>query len=171
LLLHDVSPVLRFFWLLRFYSIGVKLLSTAINKSSSENNQTLTTDDIKWLFNELRKASVIWSGRKEVLALSRKKVFLRRAKNGNPVYKFQWQCAICDKWFMKETDMEVDHISEIGGVTAFTGDWNEVIRKMLPRPVEKHLQVLCRVCHLKKTNLYCSARSKYKRKNEKNFED
>lgn len=124
----------------------------------------LTEEDVRFLFNELRKASIIWEGRKEVLRLARKKVFVRRAKNGNPIYKYQWQCAICNKWFKQETEMEVDHKVEIGGVTGFTGDWNETLNKMFPRPVVEHLQCCCQSCHQRKTKKYLSARSKYVRK-------
>lgn len=116
------------------------------------------------LYNELRKATIIWKGRKEILGMSRKKVFVRRAKNGNPVYKLKWQCASCKQWFDKETDMEVDHIVEIGGVTEFKKDILLGILKMFPRPVEDHLQVLCVICHSRKTSLYTSARNKYVRK-------
>lgn len=124
----------------------------------------LTKEDVEFLFNELRKASIIWNGRKEILKLSRKRVFVRRAKNGNPVYKYQWQCGDCRSWFKNETDMEVDHVVEIGGISKFTGDWNETIGRIFPRPVSKHLQCLCAPCHARKTGLYNSARSKYKRK-------
>lgn len=124
----------------------------------------LTNDDVRFLFNVLRKASVKWSGRKEVLKLARKKVFDRRSKEGKPIYKFHWQCAACLKWFNKEKDLEVDHIVEIGGITDFKGDWNETISKIFPRPVENHLQVLCLSCHEKKTRKYNSARSLYRRK-------
>ena len=127
-------------------------------------HKSLTTDDIQFLFNELRKASVIWSGRKEILKLARKKVFVRRAKNGKAIYKYLWQCSDCLKWYRKETDLEVDHIVEIGGKTGFTGDWNETIGKIFPRPVEKHLQCLCAICHAKKTGKYNSARLQYQRK-------
>ena len=58
----------------------------------------LTDEDVVFLFNELRKSSIIWSGRKEALANARKKVFSHRAKNGNAQYKYHWQCAICGKW-------------------------------------------------------------------------
>lgn len=125
---------------------------------------SLTEEDIKFLFNELRKSSIVWAGRKEALKLSRKKVFVRRAKNGNPVYKYQWQCAKCKKWFLKETDLEVDHIKEIGGITEFKGDWNETINKIFPRPIEEHLQCLCHVCHSRKTGIYMSANNKWQRK-------
>lgn len=128
------------------------------------SEKLLTKDDIEFLFNELRRASITWSGRKEVLRMARKKVFVRRAKNGNAIYKYMWQCAKCSEWFKNQKDMEVDHIVEIGGVSGFTGDWNVTIHNIFPRPVEKHLQVLCCVCHMIKTNQYNSARTKYKRK-------
>lgn len=124
----------------------------------------LTEDDIKFLYNEMRKASIIWSGRKEILRLCRRKVLVGRAKNGNPKYKLQWQCAECKKWKKREDEMEVDHIVEIGGVTSFNGDWNEMIARIFPRPVEKHLQALCGPCHLKKTLKFTSARTLWKRK-------
>ena len=127
-------------------------------------SQLLTTSDIEFLFNELRKASIIWEGRKEVLRLCRKKVFVRRAKSGKAIYKFYWQCAECLDWFRNQTDMEVDHIKEIGGVTGHTGDWNETIAKIFPRPVQDHLQALCIPCHARKTGAYNSARSQYSRK-------
>lgn len=126
----------------------------------------LTEEDIRWLFNELRKSSIVWDGRKEVLRLARKKVFVRRAKNGKAVYKFQWQCAVCAKWFEDEKQMEVDHIVEIGGVSEHTGDWNETISRIFPRPVQDHLQCLCVACHQRKTGAYNSARSKWKRKKD-----
>lgn len=128
------------------------------------DSKNLTQEDIEFLFNELRKASIIWSGRKEVLRAARRKVFVRRAKNGNPVYKFQWQCAKCMRWFRQESEMEVDHIEEIGGVGGFTGDWNETIGRIFPRPVTDHLQALCIPCHLRKTKKYLAAHLKYDRK-------
>lgn len=121
-------------------------------------------EDIAHIFNALRQATVKWKGRAEILRLSRKKVFVRRAKSGAPVYKYQWQCAICKEWYRNEADMEVDHITEIGGVGGFTGDWNETIFKIMPRPVEKYLQCLCRVCHLRKTKNFLSASKQWERK-------
>lgn len=137
--------------------MGDKLLSTELIESH-------TKEDVIFIFNELRKASVIWDGRKEVLKASRRKVFVRRAKNGNAVYKYQWQCAKCKKWYKNESDVEVDHIEEIGGITGFTGDWSVVIRKMFPRPVLDHLQVLCVSCHKRKTREFMAACFKYERK-------
>ena len=124
----------------------------------------LTQEDIEFLFNELRKASIKWKGRSELLSLARRKVFVRRAKNGKPIYKYYWQCAVCSEWVKDIKKVEVDHISEIGGVSGFTGDWNEMISRIFPRPVSEHLQCLCIACHQRKTSLYNSARSRWKRK-------
>lgn len=131
---------------------------------SNKKLQSLTTEDIRFLYNELRKSSIVWDGRQEVLRACRRKVFVRRAKNGNAIYKYEWQCAICSQWTKNSKEMEVDHIVEIGGVTGYTGSFDEVIAKMFPRPVLEHLQALCILCHLRKTNQYNSARTKWKRK-------
>lgn len=140
--------------------MALKELSTTSSKKFSEEEIKF----IKFLYNELRKSSVIWDGRKEILRLCRKKVLVRRTKDGRPVYKLKWQCAKCQKWKNSEKEMEVDHIVEIGGYTGFTGDWNETIRKIFPTPVEDHLQALCISCHLRKTNEFTSALKKWTRK-------
>lgn len=122
-------------------------------------------EDILFIYNLLRQGTVKWNGRAECLRLARKKVFMRRAKKtGNPIYKFHWQCAECKKWYRNEADMEVDHIVEIGGATSFNGDWNEMIFKIMPRPVKEHLQALCIFCHARKTKNYMNARDQWKRK-------
>lgn len=121
-------------------------------------------EDIEFVYNLLRRGTIQWPGRSECLKRARKKVFVRRTKKGKPVYKYHWQCAVCKEWFRDEKSMEVDHINEIGGVSSFNGDWNEMIFKIMPRPIEKYLQVLCIYCHLKKTKKYNSARSLWKRK-------
>ena len=130
--------------------------------SNSEN--FLTDHDIRFIFNELRKATITWKGRRDCLENARKKVVEGKTKKGSLIYKYLWQCAICNKWFRNIKDMEVDHIVEIGGVSSFKGDWNEIINKMFPRPVDKHLQCLCVVCHQRKTGNYMNASKKFKRK-------
>jgi 5-methylcytosine-specific restriction endonuclease McrA len=121
-------------------------------------------DDIKFIYNLLRKGTSVWSGRKEILDQSRKKVLEKRTKKGKPIYKYHWQCASCKNWFRDVNSLEVDHIVEVGGVTSFNGDWNEMINKIFPRPVEEHFQVLCIPCHMKKTNEFNSARTRWNRK-------
>lgn len=121
-------------------------------------------EDVVYIFNLLRKGTTKWSGRAECLRLARTKKFVRRSKNGKPVYKYFWQCADCKKWCRNEAEMEVDHIVEIGGVTSFNGDWNEMIDKIMPRPVSKRLACLCIWCHQKKTKNYMGAQKQWKRK-------
>jgi len=124
-------------------------------------------EDIEYIYNLLRQGTVKWSGRAECLRLARKKVLIGRSKNGNPKYKYFWKCANpkCAKvWFKNEADMEVDHKVEIGGVTSFNGDWNEMISKVFPRPVSEHLQCLCIACHQRKTQNFMNAAVQWVRK-------
>lgn len=122
-------------------------------------------EDVEFIYNALRQATTKWSGRAECLKLARKKKLEKRnKKTGQPIFKYYWQCAICNKWYRNEADMEVDHIVEIGGVTSFNGDWNEMISKVMPRPVSKHLQALCVFCHTRKTRNYLAASVQWERK-------
>ena len=132
--------------------------------TTSTNKNFHTEEDVKFIFNELRKASIIWSGRTECLRRARKKVFEGLTKRGKKKFKFHWQCAKCKEWFRNEADMEVDHITEIGGVTSFKGDWNKMMRAIFPRPVSKHLQCICVICHQKKTAAFMNARNRFERK-------
>lgn len=125
------------------------------------DDQKFSKEDVDYIMNVLRLGTVTWSGRQECLRLARKKVFERRAKNGKPVYKLKWQCATCSQWFRNEDDMQVDHIVEIGG---YNGNFHDMIFKMYRRPVEEHLQCLCKWCHMKKTMKYNSAKTLWKRK-------
>lgn len=130
----------------------------------STMDKKFSKEDIEYIYNLLRQGTVKWSGRAECLRLARKKVLVGRAKNGNPVYKFHWKCAVCGMWFRNEAELEVDHIVEIGGVTSFNGDWNEMIRKIMPRPVSEHLQAICIVCHTRKTKNFMNASKQWERK-------
>lgn len=121
-------------------------------------------EDVEFIFNQMRQSSVKWKGRAECLRLARKKVLEGHTKKGKPIYKYHWQCAICSSWYRNEADMEVDHIVEIGGATSFNGDWNEMIRKIFPRPVKDHLQALCVFCHLRKTKNFMSAQGQWERR-------
>lgn len=156
MLSRRLFPVLLFFGSSSDHCTGENRVSIKI--------ESLTTEDIKFIINELRKASIIWSGRKEILQRARRRVMEGRTRDGKPKYKYHWQCAVCSKWFRDVTQLEVDHIVEIGGITEFTGDMNVLIGKIFPRPVEKHLQCLCISCHLKKTKRWQAASHKFTRK-------
>lgn len=118
----------------------------------------MTKEDIAHILNTLRQGTITGKGRTNCLRAARKQVDEGKVtKQGNRIFKFYWQCASCLKWHRDESEMEVDHIVEIGG---FKGDWNEIVSRMFD---EQNLQVLCRVCHLKKTTSY-NASKLYKRK-------
>lgn len=123
--------------------------------------QTLPPDDVKFIINALRQATVKWPGRALALDRARKKVWegKRNKKTGKKIFKFHWQCAKCKKWHRDVGEVEVDHIVEIG---SFTGDWNLFLPKMFT--AQENLQVLCQVCHMKKTNAFNAAHLKWKRK-------
>ena len=112
------------------------------------------------VMNILRQGTIKWEGRKECLRRARKKV-LEESKNGKkPKYKFYWQCNCCKQWYRDVSQIEVDHINEIG---PFENDWNLFIEKMYFCGQE-NLQALCLVCHSRKTSIFASAISRYKRK-------
>lgn len=124
------------------------------------SRNTLSHDDVEFIKNALRQASIKWPGRHAALKRARKKVREGTTKLGKPVYKYYWQCANCTKWFRDEKEMEVDHVVEIG---SFEEDWNPFLARMFPQ-IESALQVLCVLCHLKKTKKFNAAHLKYTRK-------
>lgn len=118
----------------------------------------LDKDTIQLIQNQLRKASIIWSGRKLALENARIKRFEKFTKKGSkPIYKYYWQCANCKELFRDQAQVEVDHIVEVG---PFNNDWNDWIGRLFCG--QDNLQVLCTVCHLKKTSGF-NASIKYKR--------
>lgn len=123
----------------------------------SNKNRSLPPDDIKFIINSLRQASVKWPGRKETLDRARKRVCEGRTKKGKKIWKYYWQCVHCEQWFRDESAVQVDHVVEIG---PFLGDWNEFLARMFL----DDRQVLCVVCHMRKTNAFNAAHLKWKRK-------
>lgn len=125
------------------------------------NNVTrkLSDDEIKFVMNALRQASIKWEGRRECLNRARKRVRTGTSKEGNARFKYYWQCGKCLNWYRNEKDVEVDHILEIG---PYNGDWNEYVLKVFCG--QDNLQCLCIGCHMKKTMQYNSARTRWERK-------
>lgn len=119
----------------------------------------MTQADIDFVKNLLRQGSVRWRGRAECLRRARKKVLVRKSKQGKSIFKYHWKCAKCSAWYRDEKSMEVDHIIEVG---PFSGDWNEFIGRVYCDL--SNLQALCVACHLKKTAAYSNAKAQWKRK-------
>jgi 5-methylcytosine-specific restriction endonuclease McrA len=110
------------------------------------------------IINYLRRGTLTWHVRREVLIRSRKRVFSGdKFKNGKEKGKYHYQCAQCKAWFKDIGDLEVDHIVEIG---PFTGNWQEYIGKMFCDI--SNLQALCIKCHGFKTS--SNSRLRWQRK-------
>ena len=127
------------------------------NKLSNKN--LLDKETTAYVLNLLRKGTIAWGGRAECLKLAREAVFEGRiTQKGKKVFKYYWKCAHCQNLFRNESDMEVDHIDEIG---TFKGDWNVHIKRIFCG--QDNLQALCVGCHLKKTS-FGNAKARFKRK-------
>lgn len=111
-----------------------------------------TTEE--YILNVLRHGTLRWEGRNAALRKCRKEV-MEGSRS-----KFYYQCAQCKEWDREASHFEVDHIKEIGG---FKGDWNDIISRAYD---ENNLQVLCVVCHAKKTLLFTNASALYRRKSK-----
>lgn len=100
--------------------------------------------------NILREGTIKWPGRTECLRRHRHHVqegfYKTGDKAGQPKYKLYWKCAKCKKDFRNESDVQVDHIEEVGG---FKGDFDVWIKRLYCG--QENLQCLCLECHQKKT--------------------
>jgi len=117
--------------------------------------------DLKYILNLLREGTVQWQGRSKCLERFRKKVFERMSLKGKPIYKFFWTCALCSKDYRNISDVQVDHIYEVG---SYKGDLHDYISRLYCD--QDNLQVLCVYCHQVKTsNFNATLRLERKKKN------
>lgn len=120
-------------------------------------NGEFTKIEIAIITNALRQASIIWPIRAQVFKNAQVKVKEGKFKNGKPRYKYYWRCASCEELFRDKSELEVDHIEEVG---SFTGDVTEFCRRLFCDI--GNLQLLCIKCHHAKTTR--NARLLWKRK-------
>lgn len=77
------------------------------------------------------------------------KVKARRAYKGtNKRQKWEYKCAVCNKYF-KDTFVIVDHIIPVGALSSFE-DLVPFVKKLFVE--ENGFQILCKPCHQIKTN-------------------
>lgn len=96
-----------------------------------------------WIRSSLRRLSLRWKPRIEVLKDNR-----RPYTGESKRTKWEYSCADCKKWFLMK-DIEVDHVVPAGSLKSFN-DIGPFVERLL---CEKDgYQVLCKVCHLKRTN-------------------
>lgn len=120
-------------------------------------------DTQRYLINILRQGTTKWAGRSECFRRNRKLVHDGEFfKNGSPKYKYHWQCSNCKSWFRDQSQLEVDHIVEVGPLESWD-NIKEFIERMYCG--QENLQLLCSVCHQKKTSKF-NAELKYKRKSK-----
>ena len=105
----------------------------------------------------LRAGSRKWPPRASVLnrAKTEKKI---NAKSGRLAQHYQ--CAECNKDFPM-TQIQVDHIQPVVSTEDGFIDWNTYIPRMFCD--ENNLQVMCKPCHKKKSNLELKERSASKK--------
>ena len=107
-------------------------------------NAGTMTESAFWSFirSALRQKSRWW---KPILQC---KLAARRAYKGpNKRQKFEYQCAICEKWF-QEKKINVDHIHPAGSLNC-AADLPGFVERLFCE--QDNLQVLCEACHDKKT--------------------
>lgn len=107
-------------------------------------NAGTMTESAFWSFirSALRQKSRWW---KPILQC---KLAARRAYKGpNKRQKFEYQCAICEKWF-QEKKINVDHIIPAGSLNC-AADLPGFVERLFCE--QDNLQVLCEKCHDEKT--------------------
>jgi len=107
-------------------------------------NAGTMTESAFWSFirSALRQKSRWW---KPILQC---KLAARRAYKGpNKRQKFEYQCAICEKWF-QEKKINVDHIIPAGSLNC-AADLPGFVERLFCE--KDNLQVLCEKCHDEKT--------------------
>lgn len=113
----------------------------------------------RFILNVLRKGTLKYFGRTQALKKARKRFKEGKLKDGSPKWKLHWQCNKCKKWYRDESDVEVDHIEEVG---SYNGDIHEYAERMYN--FGDNAQVLCLRCHRYKTNANATVRYKRKKK-------
>lgn len=109
-------------------------------------NAGTMTESAFWSFirSALRQKSRWW---KPILQC---KLAARRAYKGpNKRQKFEYQCAMCEKWF-QEKKINVDHIVPAGSLNC-AADLPGFVERLFCE--KDNLQVLCESCHDEKTKI------------------
>lgn len=90
----------------------------------------------------MRQAWRKWPPRYDALKLARRKYI-----GSNKKQKWEFQCAVCQHWFMGK-NVCVDHIEPWGSLVGLSHEeaWSRLLVSVTA------LQVLCRECHTRKTH-------------------
>ena len=118
----------------------------------------------RFIINVLRRGTLKYPGRTEVLKRCRRKFKEGKTKKGKVILKWWYRCAKCRGWFRDAEDLEVDHIEEVG---PYKGDLHDYAKRMYN--FGANAQALCIKCHRKKTTR--GVKDNWKRKKRERYED
>jgi 5-methylcytosine-specific restriction endonuclease McrA len=121
-----------------------KTISKKTNKPPKTRNAGTMTESAFWSFirSTLRQKSRWWK------PIGQAKMKARRGcVKCAPKQKYEYQCAHCKQWF-KDKDVNVDHITPAGSLRS-ANDLAGFIERLFCEV--DNLQILCNVCHNKKT--------------------
>lgn len=96
----------------------------------------------QFVVSALRRAWMKYPVKGDALTAARREA-CEETKLVYPQTKFEYQCAVCSKWF-RGKEVQVDHIRECA-----SNDMNEFIATLFCE--ESNLQVVCKGCHSVKT--------------------
>lgn len=114
-------------------------------KTEKTRNNGTMTESAFWSFirSALRQKSRWWKPITEC-----KKDARRPYKGDNKRQKWEYQCNFCKHWW-KDNEVEVDHIIPAGSLKSGK-DLEQFVENLFCE--KKGLVVLCKKCHLEKTN-------------------
>lgn len=117
-----------------------------------------------FLLPRLRRLSIQWPARQEVLKRIKIEVQDGFFKNGNPKINIRYKCEKCDKITTMD-NIQIDHITPISNFAAH-GSWDSYLNAMFCS--SDKLQGICVNCHQEKSAKEASERAE-KRKKIKNL--
>lgn len=119
----------------------------------------------KWLTPRLRRLSLYWPGKTIARDMAKVKVKDGEYKNGNPIYKTMYKCALCEKskkaCLYEKEFTHMDHRSPVVNVEKGFEDWDKYVTGLFASP--EAYDCLCIPHHKQKTELENIERKRIKR--------
>lgn len=119
-----------------------------------------------FLLPRLRRLSIQWPARQEVLKRIKVEVQDGFFKNGNPKINIRYKCESCNKITTMD-DIQIDHITPISNFASH-GSWDSYLNAMFCSADK--LQGLCVDCHESKTTKEAGERAEKRKKNKKSID-
>lgn len=127
------------------------------HKVPRTRNANTMTESMYWgmIRQALRNKSRFWKPK-----MNAKQKARRPYTGPNKRQKFEYQCAICTKWF-PEKNIEMDHLIEAGALNC-SADLPAFVDNLFCE--ESGYQCVCKPCHKIKSQAYLAAKKKLKNK-------